>query len=518
MAAPLRDGQIIATALGDYTLMHTSGAGGNCGYHATLQSLQYLAESSYLRKSEMQKIVESTVVSAHRSQRATVDWLGAEQIAEYLFSIGVQLFVVAVTEKHESNPAKAEGFIVSPSTSACTDWPVLVLVNYREFHWWATRPSTKASISSSGEIVRGIRQPALLEPFEDPRRAIKGRLSQWVLREFVMAKTCYKGPSNIDLNEFLYAYEDVSMSTATVAQKFFCSIMINMPYLGSWARLVKYNGHRAYRPFHEWATHCLARHLYSLRAGETPSDPYEPELYEVVVAQANVRDHAHLSASLQASKAGVVLPEDPRKLPHVWDLAVTRLLRAGLQGWTIQAGKKRVAIQEFTDYPVTFKKFDLHKAYTELVKASVARLGIKIKIFYSQGDISSGVSLASIHDEKGHSEIAALDYVFVFYYARTSREKILAGAPGLAYSSKQHSELQQVDISGFDVDTALLLQLQLMRKISLGLESFVLTANKEYASSLNVRIMKSMLAEMMAGKLLPTSSDFLRCIRKGHFG
>lgn len=108
MAASLKEGQVPSTALGDYVLVATPGTGGDCGYYATLQSLYYLTGSSYFRKTEMQESVKRGLAAADESQNATMNWLRADQIAQYLFSIGVQLFVVV-----EGKESLADSQVVS---------------------------------------------------------------------------------------------------------------------------------------------------------------------------------------------------------------------------------------------------------------------------------------------------------------------------------------------------------------------------------------------------------------------
>jgi hypothetical protein len=75
----------------------------------------------------------------------------------------------------------------------------------------------------------------------------------------------------VKLSEFLHAYKDMGLSTAAVARQYLCTMALNLPYIASWARLVKYHGDRDYRPYEEWEMHCLARDLCRMQTEQSPT-------------------------------------------------------------------------------------------------------------------------------------------------------------------------------------------------------------------------------------------------------
>jgi hypothetical protein len=136
--------------------------------------------------------------------------------------------------------------------------------------WWATRPSSKAAISSlDSEIVPGIAQPALIELFVDPRNAIQRKLAQWSLKTILTARASYQD-RRVKLSEFLHAYEDMGLSTAAVARQYFCTMALNLPYIASWARLVGYYGDSDYRPYEEWQCTALPEIFTECKPNKVP--------------------------------------------------------------------------------------------------------------------------------------------------------------------------------------------------------------------------------------------------------
>jgi hypothetical protein len=138
-------------------------------------------------------------------------------------------------------------------------------VQVDQFWSWSmrNRGSSKATISSwDSEIVPRIAQPALIELFVDPRNAIQRKLAQWSLKTFLTARASYQD-RRVKLSEFLHAYEDMGLSTTAVARQYFCTMAFNLPYIASWARLVKYH--------EEWAMHCLARDPYRMQTEQSPT-------------------------------------------------------------------------------------------------------------------------------------------------------------------------------------------------------------------------------------------------------